>query len=118
MGVAAFRLEKHEACAKLIEQFEAINEHFHEASTLLVDAAKIGTNEKLNAFLIARSKAYELMLKAKTQDMEIIRVTLDESIVDLSAVVEKIKSLAASRNAYVIAANEATDASDAIVKKE
>ncbi len=116
LGVAAFRLEKREACAQLTEQFTAVNNHLHVASTSLLEATNHGTSEKVTAFLKARSNAYELLVKVNTQNIDIIEATLDESIVDTDAIVELIMSIAKSRDADQIVADEATAAADAVME--
>lgn len=115
LGIEKFRSEKRESCAQLTKQFEAIGQRLHEASTLLVEATKLGTNQKTTEFLLARSASYELLVKVNAQNIDIIRVTQDESIVDMNTVVEKVLSIAKKRDEDQKAANEATAASDAIL---
>ena len=117
LGIQAFRSEKREACEKLSEQFAAVSEHLHESSRVLVEATKHGTNEKTTSFLLMRSKSHELLGKANTQNMEIIRAILDESTVDVDAIVQKVQSIAESRDANQKAANEAAEESNAILKR-
>ncbi len=117
LGLDAFRSEKRDSCEKLIEQFAAVSEHLNEASKSLVDATKHGADKNTNEFLVARSRSYKLFVKANNQNIDILRVTLDESIVDRNVLVEKILSLAQSRDADQQAAKELAAESDAILKR-
>ncbi len=117
MGVDAFRSEKRETCAKIAEQFAAANEHLQVASNSIAEAVKEGTTEKVTAFLMARSKSYQLLVKANTQNINIIQVIIDESMVDMDSIVEKVLSIAESRDADQKAANDATATADALLKQ-
>jgi len=117
LGFAAFRSEKIEACAKLSEQFAAVSAHLQEASNSIVEATKQGTDEKTTAFLLARSRSYELLVKVNTKNIDIIRATLDESMVDMNTIVEKVMSIAESRDADQKKADEASTAASASIVK-
>ena len=117
LGIDAFRSEKQEACTKLSEQFAAVSEQLNESSRLLIEATKHGTNEKLTGFLLAKSKSYELQGKVNTEHIDMIRALLDESIVDVDAIVQKIQSITASAVANRKAADEAAEESAAILKQ-
>lgn len=117
LGLAAFRLEKRDACEKIVEQFSVANNHLQEASISIIEATKLGTDDKTTAFLIDKSRSYELLVKVNAQNIDIVRATLDESIVDMDAVVEKVMSIATSRDADQKAADEATAAANAILKQ-
>ena len=84
---------------------------------MLVEATKHGTNEKTTSFLLMRSKSHELLGKANTQNVDIIRAILDESVVDVDVIVQKVQSIAESRDANEKAANEAAEESTAILKR-
>ena len=66
---------------------------------------------------MARSKSYDLLIKVSKQNIDIIRATLDESVVDMDAIVGKVLSIAANRDADQKAADEATAAANAMIKR-
>ncbi len=117
LGVQTFRSEKREACAKLSEQFAAVSEQLHESSRVLVEATKHGTNEKTTNFLLKMSKSHEILGNASTQNMDIIRAILDESVVDVDVVVQKVQSIAESRDAKRKEASELAEDANAILKQ-
>ena len=117
LGLAAFRREKKSECEKVIEQFSVASSHLQEASKSIVEATKIGTDEKTTAFLTDKSKSYDLLAKVNAQNIEIIRTTLDTSIEDMDAVVEKVMSIAKNRDADQQAADAATAAAELTLKK-
>lgn len=117
LGVQTFRSEKREACEKLSEQFAAIGEHLHESSRGLVEATKHGTNEKTTDFLLKMSKSHEILGNASKQNTDIIRELLDESVVDVDVIVQKVQSIAESRDAKRKAANEMAEEANAILKQ-
>lgn len=117
LGLAAFRSEKRDACQRVIEQYQAIGGHLQEASKLMVEATQLGTETKITEFLMARSKSYGLLIQAAQKNQEIISATMDDSLADTDAVLNKIEALAVSRDADHKAAKEAAAASDAILKK-
>lgn len=94
-----------------------MSKHLQEASNSLVEAIEIGTDEKTKAFLLARSQSYEQLINVNNQNIDIIRETLDESITDMNTVVDKVLSIAASRDADQKAADEAVAAADTILKR-
>lgn len=117
MELAAFRAEKRETCTKLSEQFAAVGERLQLASKTIIEATQLGTDADTNAFLMARSRSYDLLVKVSKQNIDIIRATLDESVVDMDAIVGKVLSLAANRDADQKAADEATAAANAMIKR-
>lgn len=117
LGVVEFRQQKQETCAQIREQFEGVSTRLQEASTYLIEATQHGTNEKTTAFLKARAQSYELLMKVGSQNIEIIRTILDESMVDPNAIVQKVMSIAESRDANQKAATEATVAANAILNR-
>lgn len=117
MELAAFRAEKRETCTKLSEQFAAVGERLQLASKTIIEATQLGTDADTTAFLMARSKSYDLLIKVSKQNIDIIRATLDESVVDMDAIVGKVLSIAANRDADQKAADEATAAANAMIKR-
>jgi len=116
LGLAAFRMEKLDACEKLSEQFSISSGHLTDASQSIIEATKLGTDKKITEFLLERSKSYDLLVKVNTQNIDIIRTLLDESIVDMEAVVEKVLSIAESRDENQKAADAATAAANAMLQ--
>ena len=117
MELAAFRAEKRETCTKLSEQFAAVGERLQLASKTIIEATQLGTDADTTAFLMARSRSYDLLIKVSKQNIDIIRATLDESVVDMDAIVGKVLSIAANRDADQKAADEATAAANAMIKR-
>jgi len=118
MGLAAFRSEKKETCAQLIDQYSLANDHLQSASKSIVEATEFGTNTKTTAFLMDRSKSYDLLVKVNNHNIDIIRVTLDESIDDMDTVVEKVLSIAQSRDEDQEASDAAAVAADAVLQQK
>ena len=117
LGVPAFRSEKREACEKIRGQFAEVKGLLQEVSTSLIDATKIGVDKKTTEFLMARSKSYDLLIKANEKNIEIISATLDESITELDDVVEKVQAIAMKREDDEKAAAEASAIADEILKR-
>ena len=117
LGVANFRAERREACATLTDQYTTINDQLQTASNKIKEAIKLGIDANTTAFLDARSKSYSLLVDVTKHNLDIIRTLLDESVVDTDAIVAKVQSIAENRALAEKAANEATAAADALLKR-
>ena len=117
LGITSFRAEKREACAKVTEQFNDVSKELEVASKSLIGASKQQTNEKLNKFILSRSKSYDLLVEANKKNVEIVSATLDESLIDANAVLVKIEAIAASRSAIQSEALQASAAADELLKQ-
>ncbi|MDZ4849552.1 MAG: hypothetical protein SGI77_09670 [Pirellulaceae bacterium] len=116
LGVESFRKEKREVSDNLVAQFAKTTGQFQMAAKKLDAAAILSVDKKLNAFIVIKSKSYGLLGNVCDQNAEIIRVLLDDSLVDSAAITEKVLKLAASRDATQKAANDATTEADVIMK--
>ncbi len=116
LGVEGFRKEKRELSTNLVAQFAKTTEQFQMAAKKLDAAAELSVDKKLNAFIVIKSKSYELLGKVCDQNAEMIQVLLDDSLADGAAITEKVLALAASRDATQKAANDATTEADAVMK--
>lgn len=116
LGVEGFRKEKRELSENLVVQFAKTAEQFQTAANKLDTAALLSADKKLNAFLVIKSKSYGLLGKVCDQDVEMIRVLLDDSLTDGAAITGKVLELAASRDATQKAADDATTEADAVMK--
>ena len=116
LGITDFRAQKRDECAKLSDQYAAANQQLQQACNSIAEAVKLGAIKKVVPFLETRARSYELLVKANTQNINILQTTLDESMVDMNAIVEKVMSIAHSRDADQKAANEISAEADAMLK--
>lgn len=116
LGINDFRTQKRDECAKMSEQFASANQQLQQASNSIAEAIKLGANKKVVPFLETRARSYELLVKVNAQNINILQTTLDESMVDMNAIIEKVTSIAQSRDADQKAANEASADADTMLK--
>ena len=117
LGVEAFRAGKREDCDKVIGQYESISNYLQLASSKIAEATKLDADAKVNEFLLPRSKSYDLLKKVCQQNIAMVQATLDTSLADADSVISKLEVIVASRDADQKAADDATNASDAVLKR-
>ncbi len=117
LGVAEFRAQKQDDSARLSGQFKQVSDALGTASGLLLEAAKLESNPKLTSFITARSKSYEMCIEANSKNIEIIAATMDKSLADSAAVLARIESIVADRNAAQEAAQKAAATADELLKQ-
>jgi len=98
LGLAAVRAKEKAAAQTASDLFGKSSEAFHLAGKKLEEAIQRKKDDKLNPFLEAKVKSYELYAQGADLEREIIRLVQDESIPDIQTLLPKITAVANRRD--------------------
>jgi hypothetical protein len=112
------RADQRGASEEAMEHLAEAAKQFRLAATKLNEAMTHEMADKVKAYLSEKSHSYELRARVCEHNHEVLRVVMDESLVDKDEVVAKVLAIYEERDAIATQAAEIEEAAEAAVKED